>query len=290
VVGEPIEIAKAEAVAARLNGGPVSAGDLPDGSYYAAAGLVKDGIVNKIRSEMQERFQKEPMDLDGASVAVAYGYLQASVAFTIPYFENREALVFTDGQGREARVSSFGLRRKDESKYRELRAQPEVLYLTKDPDKSRPVEFALDLCRNSKPNQVILAQVAPKETLGATLADLEQKMAHEPPDQHFRRLDINSVLLVPNLRWSLSHHFAELEGKRLLNDGFEGINLGAAIQRIDFRLDRSGVELRSEAAKTIKDMAPDFLFDRPFLIVVKKRAAKRPFFVMWVENAELLSK
>ncbi len=35
---------------------------------------------------------------------------------------------------------------------------------------------------------------------------------------------------------------------------------------------------------------PNFIFDRPFLIVVKKRGAERPFFVMWVDNAELLCK
>jgi hypothetical protein len=29
-------------------------------------------------------------------------------------------------------------------------------------------------------------------------------------------------------------------------------------------------------------------FDRPFLIYLKKRDAARPFFVMWVDNAELL--
>jgi hypothetical protein len=35
---------------------------------------------------------------------------------------------------------------------------------------------------------------------------------------------------------------------------------------------------------------PSFIFDRPFLIVVKKRGAEHPFFVMWVDNAELLCK
>jgi len=30
--------------------------------------------------------------------------------------------------------------------------------------------------------------------------------------------------------------------------------------------------------------------DRPFLIVMKKRDAKQPFFITWVDNAELLCK
>jgi hypothetical protein len=32
------------------------------------------------------------------------------------------------------------------------------------------------------------------------------------------------------------------------------------------------------------------LFYRPFFLYMKKRGAKHPFFVMWVDNAELLIK
>jgi len=31
-----------------------------------------------------------------------------------------------------------------------------------------------------------------------------------------------------------------------------------------------------------------FLFNQPFLVYMKKRNADQPFFVMWVDNAELL--
>jgi hypothetical protein len=31
-----------------------------------------------------------------------------------------------------------------------------------------------------------------------------------------------------------------------------------------------------------------YVFDRPFLIYLKKRGATRPYFAMWVDNAELL--
>jgi hypothetical protein len=59
---------------------------------------------------------------------------------------------------------------------------------------------------------------------------------------------------------------------------------------IQFRLDRSGAELKSEAKLYAKPMPKEFIFDRPFLICVKKRGAEHPFFVMWVDNVELLSK
>ena len=107
-----------------------------------------------------------------------------------------------------------------------------------------------------------------------------------------RRFGICGVLLVPNLNWEVRHRFTELEGRdnRFLNLGFTDYYIDRAVQTIRFRLDRSGAELASEVQHFCKPSATHFVCDRPFLIVVKKRAAKRPFFVMWVHNAELLCK
>jgi hypothetical protein len=32
----------------------------------------------------------------------------------------------------------------------------------------------------------------------------------------------------------------------------------------------------------------EFIVDRPFLIVIKRRSAEQPYFVAWIDNAELL--
>ena len=40
----------------------------------------------------------------------------------------------------------------------------------------------------------------------------------------------------------------------------------------------------------VKPGASLFRLDRPFLIIFQKRGAKHPFFVAWLENAELLEK
>ena len=129
VAGGPVRVENAEALATRLNHSIVSASTLPDDSTYAAAGFVKDGIVDTIRREMQSRFDKEPADLDAAgNVIVAYAYLRANVPFTMPYFDNDEEFLFTDGQGHKTAISSFGLRPKDTSAYSDLRRQVAILY------------------------------------------------------------------------------------------------------------------------------------------------------------------
>jgi hypothetical protein len=62
-----------------------------------------------------------------------------------------------------------------------------------------------------------------------------------------------------------------------------------ALQIISFRLDRSGVILESEAIFAAFEAMPrEFILNKPFLIYLKKRDTEQPFFVMWVDNAELL--
>ncbi len=294
VAGEPLQVANAETVAARLNAEEVPAGTLDESSYYAAAGFVSDGIREKIRGEMRNRFQKEPMDIgDAASAVVAYAYLRASVPFTIPYFENGEPLEFTDSHGKRSKVSSFGLTHEHMGRYHELHEQPQVLYASfnREPGQWKPpTEYVIDLCRDSKPSQVLVARLPRKGTLKATLDDLNKRLAEPPSDEIRGRDSIDSALLVPNVNWSVLHRFPELEGadKLLLNAKLRGLYISDAIQAVDFRLDRSGVELESEAGLAAKSASFDCLFDHPFLIVVKKRGTEMPMFVMWVDNAELL--
>lgn len=55
-------------------------------------------------------------------------------------------------------------------------------------------------------------------------------------------------------------------------------------------MDRSGVVLEGQSTVAAASALPRKLsFNRPFLVYMQKRGAERPFFVMWVDNAELLT-
>lgn len=67
-------------------------------------------------------------------------------------------------------------------------------------------------------------------------------------------------------RRTLDHRFAELEGGAV----------GRALQTLQFRLDRGGVELEAEAKVLFKSNPARYVVDGPFLIVLRLRGTTRP--------------
>src|SRR5262249_35187086 len=114
-----------------------------------------------------------------------------------------------------------------------------------------------------------------------------------PPKKHEREFSEIQELLAPRMNWRIEHHFRELEGsdKTIKNPGLEEYFLGRAFEIIEFRLDHRGAEIKSQAELSgYKSVCADFYFRRPFLIYMQERRAQHPFFVMWVDNAELLDR
>jgi hypothetical protein len=147
--------------------------------------------------------------------------------------------------------------------------------------------------------------VPQQKNLGKTVAYVEQKIFEFMQDPNYEQLrklqpasDIRpaDTLTVPDVLYKLTYHFAELEGGAIGNQPWldQGYYIHKAMQMIDFSLSRTGVVLKSDATIIIPPLSSvtqprRFDFSRPFLIYIKKREpAASPFFVMWVDNAELM--
>lgn len=297
VVKQPILVDGAAKVAARLNALQAPEADLPEGSYYAAAGMLRDGVISRIQKEMADKFPNVSRPTfeaaDGGPGAAAYAYLGVSAKFNIPFLDDPAALKFKDSKGSSTPIRCFGVTTKYSGMYRQLRSQVAVLYAHNDEksrDDRRLDEYAIDLCRTSQTTQVIVAVVPRKTNLAETVSYLDAKIAEwaalmpKP-----RGLGLNDSLHIPILAWHIVHRFSELEGKAIKNPALAAMPIVQAEQMIEFRLDRNGADLGSEAKLVPASISVDYAFNRPYLIYMKKRAAKRPFFVMWVDNAELLS-
>jgi hypothetical protein len=278
VIKGPLDVKGAEEICRELRASPGP--NLEAKDYYVAAGFANDGISERIRRELPARFPKAPLDAvppvhpDGA---IALAYLEVSLFYDYFFKHNEEPLHFKDADGRQTPVHAFGIREKDgELMEQSFRGQVLVLFRDKG-------EFAVDLSHNTKPYQIVLARMARKASLKETLAALDTRIGDAEP----KHLDSGAIMLVPSMNWKIEHRFRELE-KRPVE---------AVYQSIQFKMDRKGAYVASVVTVTLPNGHPEadpnpnhYLFDRPFLIVMKKRGVRQPFFVMWVDSAELLQK
>ena len=108
----PIELEGMPAMAKFLNRRSFRRSDLSAKSYLAMAGTVKDGIIERIRQAMRDKFPPSNMTVPDARTDTAifvYAYLEKSLAFREAFDRLREPLKFRMGN-RMARVAAFGIR------------------------------------------------------------------------------------------------------------------------------------------------------------------------------------
>jgi len=303
LTGEPIQVLGAEDLAGRLNRGAFPTTNIESRSYYAAAGFAKNGIIQQIQRDMASRFPGEPLpgfDSRYAQlprVAVAFAYLNVNIGFAYPYYVNDGPFAFNSSESRRVNVTSFRTYAPGENSAT-VREQVGILSYEFGDNPGRDL-FVVDLCIHTEPYQVILAHIPQGATLGDTYRTMQEKIAGFKKDADYATLSklrpIDS-LTAPDVLFKLTHHYDELLNKYLGNEKWRDSFIFEAIQKIDFALSRTGVVLKSEARMATTRGAPQQLakprhlrFDRPFLICVKKREPDAtPFFLMWVDNAELM--
>jgi len=266
IISEPVKVPEAAELAARLNQAEFSPGNLEAESFYAAAGIVKDGIVKQIRKEMKRRFSSEPVPVfneldvlpkfDRDESIVSYSFLKTDIGFRYPFYTREDAFAFENSNGQRTNVTSFC----DDTKANDpneklVREQVDILYY-RYADEQSAAEYAVDLCRNTSPYQVVLVLVPWQETLGEIVSTVKKKISEfrqDPDYEVLRKLRSGSVnrpadrLIVPDVLYKLTHHFTELQGKVIKNERWLGYYFFETMQVIDFALSRTGVVLKSEA-------------------------------------------
>jgi len=305
IIGEPVEILGAEELASRMNQAQFISENLEAESFYATAGFVENGIIEQIQKEMTKRFSSEPATVFDERyrtlpmALAAYAYLSVDIGFEHPFHDAEKAFTFEDSSGKRTDVTSF-----NEGGDSKVREQVEILHYKYDRSRDA-AEFAVDLCIHTRPYQVVLARVPWSSALHEAVKNVQENISEFKQDPDYdvlRKLRPIDRLIVPDVLYKLTHHFAELEGKYLGNPKWRerGYFIFEAKQMVDFALSRTGVILKSQAIIGAAGAAPPprrieepryFYFNKPFLIYVKKRGPDySPFFAMWVDNTELMEK
>lgn len=288
-------------IAQALNRRLVEADDLDERDYVAMAGFARDGIGERVRSALREKFDRDPMsdiDLENPSDILAYAYLEKALQFGTVFPEFDEPLQFNDG----ALLESFGIDGEDP-------ASEQVTVL----DYRHADDFIIRLDATSPKDELILAKAPPSSTLRETIEGVLMRATPEGRQMAARALrksgrDSNllnpelqassETLQIPKIKIEVTHSYEELLGRIVCNPGWAGAYyVSKALQAIKFDLDETGAILRSDAViemsvtfspYMIVEERRQFIFDKPFLVCLKEREARYPYLAVWVGNSRVL--
>lgn len=293
VVRAPVELDGAPEMVRELNQRAFPRDSLAEDACVAMAGRLSAGILNDIRSQMAAKFPAVTPRLvpeakqTGTDGLVAYAYLQKRLPFATDFDRLKQPLRFHAADG-ETAIASFGIENFASHDRREKSLREQVAVL----DYAGPEDFVLQL--RTQQDAIVLAKVSRTATLAEALAAVQARIAQPLGRDVQKELDLEERLVIPLLSLYVERRYTELIGRTVLNPGFTTQYVEDATQLIRFQLDESGAILEAEAAVvTLNGDEPPpeprrFVFDRPFLIYLQERQAKQPYFVMWVENPEVL--
>jgi len=105
------------------------------------------------------------------------------------------------------------------------------------------------------------------------------------------------VFAIPLIQFNIEKYYKTLEGQPFEVNN-KKLYIAAAYQRTGFILNENGAIVESEAIMStdtsaiepVKTHPKRMIFDKPFFIIVKRANSDNPYFMMKVENSELLIK
>jgi hypothetical protein len=290
LAGEEIRMENQDPAVDRLNRATLTKTDLDPDTYVVAAARSGERAARDLRARVGKAFQgtlTPELIPDPASLPPNAALLYAALFVNLPFeraFSRLERPLDFGG----TKVAAFGTEGDlgDFKQARKIRSQVSVLDF-RDAD-----NFIIELKTKRERHQLILAKVPPAVTLEAALKAVLARLPAQPPDKP----QLYKDLIVPIANYDLVRSYTELVGRPLLvkNPLLNKMPVGLAVQSVRFKLDERGAILKSEAVMMLKCAAlpedfPDLIFDKPFLVLLKLAASDKPYFAMWVGNAEILT-
>jgi len=271
--GGEVHLENAPEIVEILNKKSVTRSDLDEASYVAMAGFVDKGVLEKIATELEKKFQgqasPELLPQPGSlapELWVAYAYLFKALPFEWAFERSKWPLSFGN-----VGVECFGIQQFLRRQRNEVKAASQLLIY----DYRSPDDFIIELKTRAKSDRLFLAKILPAATLAETIAAIQKRIAQEKPT----KIHECDTLKIPVLNFDLMRHYRELY--------YDGSLFAIAKQHIRFKLDETGAVLKSEALG-VSGIRQDLIFNKPFLIMIQRTDAHMPYFVLWVSNAELL--
>jgi len=291
-VGGRIEMEGQPEIVDLLNRRLSTTKDISEDCYEAACGEPSPDFWDSLYRRLTDKFgQNAPprtkeRNYPPGDAIVCYAYLFKGLYFPEAFDTLGSPIIFRSAPD-SAGVKAFGREGYSPDGVLHDLANQVTIVDYKDDD-----DFMISLKSKSEADEIILAKTSPRRTLLKTIEYVEGKINKSDN----LPLPNSAILKIPKIDFNIFHRVKELIGRSFLNKGWQDWWIEDAYQWIRFLLNEKGVELKSEAVilalRGVGHGPPPMrlVFDRPFLIYLKQKDAKYPYFAMWVDNAELMVK
>lgn len=130
------------------------------------------------------------------------------------------------------------------------------------------------------------------------LIDLGNKEKSNPKISWKYSLNNIDIFSIPSIKFNIESNYNEIKGQAFTANS-KKYHVENAYQRTGFILNENGAVVENEAYTTVTDssvtepikiLPKKMVFDKPFFIIIKHTKNVNPYFVMFVKNAELLTR
>jgi len=215
----------------------------------------------------------------------AKAYFKKSLPFEEPLEIDDEPLIFL-----EREVTSFGFYGPNNIS--------RIIYFNSDDD------FAIKLYPKDNEHEIILLKTDFKNKLVLIeeiqrLLKLQSEFKEKRNDRNDWKYYYNNddQVRIPIIEFNIENNYSKIEGSQF-SAGSRKFNVDLAYQRTAFILNEKGAEVESSASMTVTEemieedlpKPKNLFFDKPYLILLKRKDSKNPYFAMFVGNSELMIK
>lgn len=258
--------------------------------YFDLKLLNKSTSFNNVLKSVEYEVSGE---IDG-EIIKARAEFNKSLPFEMKLQSFEDKLLF-DGQN----VASFGVCGFDSYDLLEI---VEIIYYKDDNN------FIIKLLPKDKEHEIILFKTANSfNSIAEMTIEIEKLTEIGKTEKKNEKIswkylyNEEDIVIIPKLNFNIETNYSTLEGNKF-NTAKQEFQIERAWQRTAFVLDESGAEIESEAEIEMlfldeeieeeyeKPKPKKMIFNKPFLILLKRIDAKNPYFGLWTTNTELMTK
>ena len=283
--GQPLRLgppAPPDAVA-EMNRRSFPHGDLDEASFVAIGGFAGDGVAERIRKAVAEKWPRAmpPTLWLSPRDAVGYARLKKDLPFETSFRVHPAPMAF--GEGRTP-VQAFGSVAYDAAPDAKRMAKQVVLHLSKSEEEPHGEwRGVVELLPKDPADRILLSSLPAADSLEGALLAVAARLA----EGRAVALENPAEVYVPRVRLDTTHRFTSLLGAPIVGIPFSFVR--DVTQAIAFSLTERGAALESEAKiECYCGLEPVIHFDGPFLLALMRRGASRPYLLAWIANDELL--